>query len=271
MISCEYCKTYDNIFFTEHLWETASGSWIWKHFPLVNKESVTLKDDVSLFSRLLSLSREQDVYVQNLLSRNLCAIPLDLFYLNGAIEGTAKSNLLNEIEIKRYSLPSLMRNPGLGTTVTDFMAILQSIDYCNFESFSSWWNFYKLFSSFRECEVLVVVPDRYDFKFSVKAAERKHQTEDSTHIQEIEIIDNRKVPKSFQSYLGNSINKINLGKYLFEKWREELPKLLASSQTIYSANLDGATDCKTSRSSKGTDFYCDHKYLYIKVSLTFLS
>ena len=40
---------------------------------------------------------------------------------------TAKTNLLNDIEIKRYSLPSLMGNPDLGATVTDFMAILESI------------------------------------------------------------------------------------------------------------------------------------------------
>ena len=104
---------------------------------MVNKETVTLKNNVSLFSRLLSLSREQDVDVQNLLSRNLWAIQLDLLYLNGAIKDTAKSNLLNEIEIKRYLLPSLMRNPGLGATVTDFMAILQSIDCSKFERFSS--------------------------------------------------------------------------------------------------------------------------------------
>ena len=58
----------------------------------------------------------------------------------------------------------------------------------------------KLVSSYRECEVLVVVSDRFDFEFSMKSAERKRRTEDSTHIQEIEIIDNRKVPKSFQSY-----------------------------------------------------------------------
>ena len=44
----------------------------------------------------------------------------------------AKINLLKEIEIKRYSLPSLMRNPDLGATVTDFMAILESIDYSKF-------------------------------------------------------------------------------------------------------------------------------------------
>ena len=38
--------------------------------------------------------------------------------------------------------------------------------------------FTKLLSSFLECEVLVVVSDRYDFEFSTKAAERKHRTED---------------------------------------------------------------------------------------------
>ena len=37
---------------------------------------------------------------------------------------TAKSNLLNEMEIKTFLLPSLMENHDLGVTVTDFMAIL---------------------------------------------------------------------------------------------------------------------------------------------------
>ena len=46
---------------------------------------------------------------------------------------TAISNLLNEIKIKRYSLPSLMGNPDLGGTATDFMAILES----KFERFSN--------------------------------------------------------------------------------------------------------------------------------------
>ena len=50
---------------------------------------------------------------------------------------TAMSNLLNEIEIKRYSLPSLMENSDLGATVTDFMAMLESIDYSKFETFSN--------------------------------------------------------------------------------------------------------------------------------------
>ena len=50
---------------------------------------------------------EWDVNVQNFLSRELCAVPLDLLYSYGTGRQTAKSNLLNEIEIKRYLLPSL--------------------------------------------------------------------------------------------------------------------------------------------------------------------
>ena len=37
--------------------------------------------------------------------------------------------------------------------------------------------------------MLVVVPDQYDFESSIKPAERKGRTEDSTHIQETEIIE----------------------------------------------------------------------------------
>ena len=109
-----------------------------------------------------------------------------------------------------------MENPDLGATVTGFMAKLQSIDYSKFERFANVADEIsaKLFSSFLECEVLVAVLDRYDFKFSIKAAERKRWTEDSTHIQEVEIIDNRRISKSFQSYSGNSDNKTNLVKYV---------------------------------------------------------
>ena len=59
-----------------------------------------MKTDVNLFSRLPSVSREQDVDVQSVLSRELCAVPLDLFNSNGAMRHTTESNLLKEIEIK---------------------------------------------------------------------------------------------------------------------------------------------------------------------------
>ena len=53
------------------------------------------------------------------------------------------------------------------------MGILQSIDYSKFERLSNAADEIstKLVSSFLDCEVLVVVPDRYDFQFSIKATE----------------------------------------------------------------------------------------------------
>ena len=126
---------------------------------------------------------------------------------NGSIRRTAKSNLLNETKNKRYLLSSLMVNPDLDTTITDFMIILESIDYSKFEKFSNVAGEIsaRLLSSFLECKILVIVPDR------------KRQTEDSSHIQKIEIIGRRKIPNSCQRCLGNSNNKTNLVKYLFEK------------------------------------------------------
>ena len=76
-------------------------------------------------SRLLSVSRKRDVDMQNVLSRELCAVPLDLFYLNGALRHTAKSNLLNKIKIKRYLLPSLWE------ILITVQLLLISCQFCN--------------------------------------------------------------------------------------------------------------------------------------------
>ena len=152
-----------------------------------------MKTKVNLFSRFLSVSRELEVknWCKNVLSCELSAVPLNLCYLNGAMRHTVKSNLLNEIEIKRYSLTSLMVNLDLGATVTEFMAILlQSINYCKFKIFHNADDeiSIKLFPNFLQFEVLVVVPDQYDFEFSIKADKRKCQTKDSAHIEVIYIL-----------------------------------------------------------------------------------
>ena len=92
-----------------------------------------------------------------------------------------------------------MGKPDHGATAVNFMTMLQSIDYNKFERFLNVADKIsaKLLSSFLEYEALVVIPVQYGFQFSIKGAERKHRTEDSTHIPEIEIIDERKFPNSF--------------------------------------------------------------------------
>ena len=126
---------------------------------------------------------------------------VDMFYPDGAIRHTAKSNMLNEIEINKYSLLSLLGNPDLGATVTDFMVILQFIDYSKFGRFSNVADesSIKLLSSFLEWEVLVAVTNGYDFKLSIETAEGKHRTGDSTDMQETEIINGQ---SNFKVTLG---------------------------------------------------------------------
>ena len=84
------------------------------------------------------------------------------------------------------------------------MAILKCIDYSKFERFSNVADEVsaKLLLSFLEYEMLVVVTDRYDFEFSIKAADRKRRTENPAHTREIEIIDNRNVHSHFKVTSG---------------------------------------------------------------------
>ena len=96
-----------------------------------------------------------------------------------------------------------MGNSDLGATGTDFTKIY--IDYSKFERFSNVIDevSVKLLSSFLEYEVLVVVTDRYDFEFSIKAA---------IIYRKSKLWINKTSTKSFQSYLGNLKNKNNLVK-----------------------------------------------------------
>ena len=134
--------------------------------------------------------------MQKVLSSKLCAVPLGLLYVNSAMRHTAKSNLLNKIKI------------------SDFMAILLSLDYSKFERFSNIADkiSIKLISTFFECEVLAVVPDRYSFKKLLK--EYTGQKTQLTYRKfELLITANFQI----QSYPGNSNKKTNLVRHLFQK------------------------------------------------------
>ena len=60
--------------------------------------------------------------------------------------------------------------------------------------------------------MLVAVTDGYNFEFSIRAAERKRRTEESTHMLEIEIIDKQ---RHFKIILGIRTIKPTWRKHLF--------------------------------------------------------
>ena len=94
----------------------------------------------------------------------------------------------------------------------------------------------------------------------MKAADRKRRTEDSDHIQESEIIDNRNVHSYFKVTSGTRTIKTtwwNHGEIRFPKIETLL--YILTSQTIHFSNLDDAEYHLTSQSSEKIDFYCAHE------------
>ena len=147
--------------------------------------------------------------------------------------------------------------------------ITMYIDYSKFERFSNVADEVsaKLLLSFLEYEVLVVVTDQCDFEFSIKAADRNCWSEDSAHIQEIEIIDNRNVHSHFKVTSGIRTIKTSWWNHVEIRFPKNRMK---DCHTFYLSNLDGEADSVTIQSSERIDFYCDHEeadtkmFVYIK-------
>ena len=154
-----------------------------------------------------------------------------------------------------------MGNPDFGATVTDFIAILQSIDYSKFERFSNVADEIstKLVSGFFECEALVAFTDGYDFEFSIEAAERKRRTATQIISRKLKLLIAKNFQKHFKVSLEIRTIKPTCSNNL-SKRRETLPKVLTSFQTNYLANLDGAT-CRVSHRSKRLIFIATTKKL----------
>ena len=108
---------------------------------------------------------------------------------------------------------------------------------------------------------MVVVPDRYDFTFSISWKKTPNRRLIHSKLKLL-------VTEKFQRHIKVTL-EIRTVKptwwNTFSKKIETLPKVLTSFQTIYLTNLDGATDRVTSQSSERIDFYCDHKEAYTKM------
>ena len=131
----------------------------------------------------------------------------------------SKRKLLKAIEIIKCSQQPLLGYQYASATGIGFMAMITSTDLSKFERCSNVADGVttKIISSFQESDLFVIVPDPYGFELLIDSAERLRRTENS--VEEIEIISNREVPKSFKSYLSKARNKTNLVNYIFQQWK----------------------------------------------------
>ena len=98
-----------------------------------NNEVITLKTDVNPFSRLITVSRDWKIDLQNVILHELSTVSSALFYPNGDMTKTSKRKLLKEIEITEYSQLTLLGYQYVSATVIDFMATIKSTDFSKFE------------------------------------------------------------------------------------------------------------------------------------------
>ena len=101
--------------------------------------------------------------MQNVISHKLSALLLALLCPNDDMKKTSKSKLLKEVEITEYSKLRLLVYQHVSATAINFMATIQLAGISKFERFSNVADgiTYKIISSFRGSNLLIIGPDRY--------------------------------------------------------------------------------------------------------------
>ena len=80
-----------------------------------------------LFGRLLVISKDRDVDVEELFSYELSSVPLSLFNFDGSMVKCNKSKLLEELEKGQEMLETLPDEVKPTTWIIDFMALIRMV------------------------------------------------------------------------------------------------------------------------------------------------
>ena len=121
--------------------------------------------------------------------------------------------MLNEIEINKNQLSSLM---GSLIFQMQLMKFLQ-----------------KSSQAFLNVKCSLQLPMDMILSFQQKLLKESAGQRTQLISRKLKLLTAKKIPKSFQSYFGNSDNKTNLVKQLFKKWKGTLLKVLTSFQSFH--------------------------------------
>lgn len=186
------------------------------------QRAVIQKNDISLFSRLLILSKSsRDINIREILSYPLHSVSLPLSSADGSLCKTVKSSLIQAIE---NDCTDFLLDTGISDAIMiDAMAMVQSLPNAAIPS-----TFGRLGDMIFQLVVTLVKQhgaSRADFVIdcyyeqSIKDSERIRRTSQSSRIQTLHINNGEvKVPSNWKSFLSSPINKTNLLKFLHSHW-----------------------------------------------------
>ncbi|KAK1904701.1 Beta-glucanase [Dissostichus eleginoides] len=94
-------------------------------------------DSDVLFRRLLAVSKQRDVSLENVMRHELAAVPPSLFYDDGAMRKTTKADLAKKLESVVEVMQELSDTTEKSAYFIDGMAMLQSLHDSAFQTFRS--------------------------------------------------------------------------------------------------------------------------------------
>ena len=197
----------------------------------VDEKLVTVSADRNLFGRLLIASRSRDIDLREVLKYELDSVPCALAHPDGSLRKTTKSVFLGILEEQVQALPRLPVDDRMSTAyVIDGMAVVQMMKNAGSATFGELANKYFHLGN-DGCNRVDVVFDRYDKEDSIKEAERARRGSSSSF--EVRISGpSTPVPKKWQNFISNPVNKTNLKAFLGSTWKEMAKTRLAGDQKL---------------------------------------
>ena len=138
-------------------------------------------DSDVLFRRLLAVSKQRDVSLENVMCHELAAVPPSLFYDDGGMRKTTKADLAKKLESVVEVVQELPHSTDKSAYIIDGMAMLQSLLDSASQTFSDLAEcilkkILYLLNRGQAMKCVVMVFDRYDNPLSIKDLERKTYT-----------------------------------------------------------------------------------------------
>lgn len=200
-----------------------------------DEKLITVNADRGLFSRLLIVSQSREVNLREVLSYELSAVPFALAHIDGTLRKTAKSILLSTLEEDVEVMPRLPVKTQPLAHIIDGMAVIQMVKTGGARTFGDlakiYFNVITAPFASESCDRVDVVFDRYDKPQSIKEGERLRRGAQSGY--EVKISGpNTPIPKKWQLYICNPVNKTSLQLFLGSTWMEMATSELKPDETL---------------------------------------
>ena len=202
------------------------------------KEKISsVNADREIFGQLLVAAKHRDIDLKEVLSYELCSVPIALAHTVGTLRKTGKSTLMPLLE-KDVSCSSSLPCSELPTAyLIDAMALIQmlkSAGTVTFGELSGKYSDIVISTLSRNCCTRVdLVFDQYS-PVSIKAGEHNKRGESSS--LEVKIHGgSTPVPKQWTKFISNPKNKENLAAFLCDALSQHLPEHLGPSQEVFLA------------------------------------